>query len=163
MAAKNILMMSLMRILTPEEINELTTKHEGDSRVSLTELLEKSMKGIAFEHDQAKILPFSKKKNNIVCGSSVLEQLNAIQVEEHKVAITGFERHKIERDENGNTSNFILSEKEKFKDSHVRLKKKEVFNLYQKAASVDIELERKSSDDLKKSTKVGVLVDKAQY
>lgn len=163
MGAKNILMMSLMRILTPEEINELTTKHEGDSRVSLTELLEKSLKGIPFEHDQAKILPFSKKKNILVAGPSIQDLLNNLEPEVILTQSFGFQRHKIERDENGNTSNFILSEKEKFKDNQVKLKKKEVFNLYQKTASVDIDLERKTNDDLRKSTKVGVLVDKTQY
>lgn len=163
MGAKNILMMSLMRILTPEEINELTTKHEGDSRISLTELLEKSLKGIPYDHDQAKILPFNRKKNILVPGVQVLEFLAQLKVVENDVKNEEADKYKVQRDENGNTSNFILSEKEKFKESHVKLKKKEVFNLYRKAASVDIDVERKTNDDLKKSTKVGVLVDKTQF
>lgn len=163
MGAKNILMMSLLRILTPEEINELTTKHEGDSRVSLTELLEKSLKGQPFVHDQAQILPFSKKKNVLVVAAGALELLNLIPIELFEKETKESRREKIVRDENGNTSNFILSEKEKFKENHTRLKKKEVFSLYQKTASVDIELERKTNDDLKKSTKVGVLVNKQQF
>lgn len=163
MAAKNILMMSLLRILTPEEINELTTKHEGDSRVSLTELLEKSLKGLSCSHDQAHIIPFSKKKNVLVAASQVLEILNQIPLQQLEMKSSEDSHEKILRDEDGNTSNFILSEKEKFKENHTKLKQKEVFSLYQKTASVDIELERKTNDDLKKSTKVGVLVDKQQY
>lgn len=152
-----------MRILTPEEINELTTKHEGDSRISLTELLEKNLKGIPYDHDQAKILPFSRKKNILIPGPEVLEFLSQLKVVENAAKNEESDRYKVQRDENGNTSNFILSEKEKFKESHVKLKKKEVFNLYRKAASVDIDVERKTNDDLKKSTKVGVLVDKTQF
>lgn len=152
-----------MRILTPEEINELTTKHEGDSRISLTELLEKNLKGIPYDHDQAKILPFSRKKNILIPGPEVLEYLGQLKIQESVANNEEALKYRVQRDENGNTSNFILSEKEKFKESHVKLKKKEVFNLYRKAASVDIDVERKTNDDLKKSTKVGVLVDKTQF
>lgn len=93
MAAQNLLIMNLLRIITPEEIAEIATKHNGGKFLSLTDLVtERVEKKIhrdfsrpesieeiheahaqqAKEKDQsAKILPFNQKsktateKNNL--------------------------------------------------------------------------------------------------
>jgi hypothetical protein len=164
MAAKNVLMMNLMRILTPEEINELTSKHEGDLRTPLTSLLEEDI-GVRTGHQRpAKILPFSmRKKNSILAGPDTQDLLNSLSVEKLHKEDNESEQRKFEPDENGNTSYFILSEKERFKTNQKKLKGKEVMGLYRQASLVDLDLERKNKDNLNRSTKSGVLVNKEQF
>lgn len=86
MAAQNLLIMNLLRIITPEEIADIATKHNGGRFLSLTDLVTErverkiyrdftrpeSIEEIheahakqALEKDQtAKILPFNKKENH---------------------------------------------------------------------------------------------------
>lgn len=164
MAAQNVLMMNLMRILTPEEINELTTKHEGDSRVPLTSLLEQDI-GVRTGHQRpAKILPFSmRKKDRLMSGPECQDLLNSLPVEKLKKDDSEGEQRQFAPDEKGNTSYFILSEKERFKVNQKKLKGKEVMALYRQASLVDLNLERKNKDNLNRSTKSGVLVNKEQF
>ena len=66
MGAPNLLLADIFRILTPEELNELTSSSEGDSRISLTEFLVKKVDGVEMdfgdEENMAKILPFIRKE-----------------------------------------------------------------------------------------------------
>ncbi|MBC7711962.1 MAG: hypothetical protein H7177_01385, partial [Rhizobacter sp.] len=83
MAVQNLLIMNLLRIITPEEIADIATKHNGGKFLSLTDLVNErvdrkiyrdftssdSMDEIHEEHVQqsleksgAKILPFGKKE-----------------------------------------------------------------------------------------------------
>lgn len=164
MAAQNILMMNLMRILTPEEINELTTKHEGDSRVPLTLLLEEDIGVRTGAPRPAKILPFSmRKKGQVMSGSDCQDLLNGLAIEKLDKDQTEDVERQFAFDEEGNTSYFILSQKERFKMNQKKLKGKEVMRLYHQASLVDIKLERKNKDNLNRSTKSGVLVDKEQF
>ena len=162
MAAQNVLMMNLMRILTPEEIGELTTKHEGDSRVALTALLEQDIGVRTGPQRPAKILPFSMRtKGPIMAGpecQDLLNTLKVIKLEKEKKNEVRFAP-----DENANTSYFILSEKERFQVNQKKLKGKEVMVLYRRASSVDLDLEKKNKDNLNRSIISGVLVNKEQF
>jgi hypothetical protein len=85
MAAQNLLIMNLLRIITPEEIADIATKHNGGKFLSLTDLVTERVERKIYrdftrpesideiyeahahhakEKDQAaKILPFNKKEN----------------------------------------------------------------------------------------------------
>lgn len=85
MAVQNLLIMTLLRIITPEEIADIATKHNGGKFLSLTDLVNErvdrkiyrdftsvdSMDEIHEEHanqhnqteNSAKILPFKSEKN----------------------------------------------------------------------------------------------------
>ncbi|MCO4792625.1 MAG: hypothetical protein KC493_02850 [Bacteriovoracaceae bacterium] len=81
-AKRNFLIKSLIRVLTPEEISELTTTYCGERRVSLTSLLDQEFVGIEPEvgpkkdpeevatQSKAKILPFGKAADDAVLGDS---------------------------------------------------------------------------------------------
>jgi hypothetical protein len=84
MAVQNLLIMNLLRIITPEEVSDIATKHNGGKFLSLTDLVNEridrkiyrdfssadSVDEIHEEHAQqssekdggAKILPFGKKE-----------------------------------------------------------------------------------------------------
>lgn len=92
MATQNLLIMNLMRIITPEEIADIATKHNGGKFLSLTDLVNErvekeiyrdfssndSVDIIHEEHAQkqlekeAKILPFNLKEDQVV--SNVAEE-----------------------------------------------------------------------------------------
>lgn len=164
MAAKKVLMMNLMRILTPEEISELTTKHEGDTRIALTSLLEEDLGVSKGPLRPAKILPFSmRRKSPVMAGPECQDLFNEMRVEKLKVNKSKSEGPRFAPDEKGNTSYFILSEKERFKENQKKLKGLEILGLYSRASLVDLELERKNKDGQNPSTKSGVLVNKEQF
>lgn len=154
MGAHKILFMDLLRIITPEEINELTTKHEGEIRFSLTEMLEAQLAGRVFDPQQgerppADILPFP---------AATSDQKPSEDVAEASAAEEGLDLEK------ENTSCFILSEKKRFEKNQKILKAREVLQLYSKEASVNVDFRKKSkNDDLRKSGDVGLLVDKKHY
>jgi hypothetical protein len=172
MSAAIDLISGLMSIITPEEINELTTSSKGNVRLSLTDLMNMRIDGedLDFspeaEESGAKILPFKKIEEeqeeetieHFHVGENVQEYM------EHY-----FKCHELGNsavDEEGNrkdTSVFILNEKEKFEYSRKKLKSREVLGLYMKNATVDIEQEKMIRDDLSKSTRTGVLIDKKQF
>ena len=153
MGAKKILFMDILRIMTLEEIGELITKHEGEISSSLTERLEAEMNAthaaVVVSSEGAKILAFPGAPLPVV--ESMAEQLAPQQVEEE------------ESIENLNTGGFILQQKKRLENNQKKLKSREVFKLYQQESQVNLEAEKKHSQDLKKSIDVGVLVDKKQF
>jgi hypothetical protein len=159
----------ILRIITPEEISELTATSSGSSRLELTDMLDQFEDGEKFDFtndEGAKILPFKK-------GGEVEEeeQLAPVQAgpQVHEYFQHYIEKMKIgdtSKDVKGNTvetSVFILKEKERFKYVQSKLKQKEVMGLYMKNAGVDIEQEKTLKDDLSKSSRTGVLVNKKQF
>ena len=90
MATQNLLIMNLMRIITPEEIADIATKHNGGKFLSLTDLVNErvekeiyrdfssndSVDIIHEEHAQkqlekeAKILPFNLKEDQVVSNEA---------------------------------------------------------------------------------------------
>jgi len=178
--------MNLMRILTPEEINDLTTTYYGEKRVSLTALLDEDFLGIKVEEEsseesedvgKAKILPFNQKlenqeaapeeeilKGQYRVGKQVLVLFNKL----YGISADSFDGMKvdqvdvkIEKGKKG-TSLFILDQKEKLDSSQRKLKTKEVMGTYAKVASVDIQTEKEHKDDMSWSSHSGLLINKKQ-
>ncbi|MBC7540588.1 MAG: hypothetical protein H7281_17320 [Bacteriovorax sp.] len=185
MAIQNFLIMNLLRLITPEEIGDIATKHNGGKFLSLTDLVSErvdhkiyrdfsspdSMDEIHDAHNlstQAKILPFKKpmfedeevrEKNDEV--SSLNDMANATietNSDSKKLHV-----EVIEHKENENMSSFILIEKARLKRSQQILKQKEIIDLYQKNSNVDVEQIKGSNNNLALAREAGVLVNKKQY
>lgn len=165
---RSSLMMSLLRILTPEEINELTTTSEGNKRVPLTQLMYRKM-GVATSEtieasSLAKILPFTfpaSEEEQLESTESddvpfqVTDSEEPIETAEQEVSSNG-----PVNDEKMQTSVFILHEKKRLEANVHKMRSKELLKNYRKNASLDIEQERGLRDDMKKSSRLGVLVNK---
>lgn len=173
---------NLLRIITPEELGELTSKHNGGKFLSLTELVEERLDDIVrdFSSDEAydqtpskaKILPFKKPtnteevlelsedENTEVDGEihhAELKNSEAIEVKEKSTEVVP------EYNEKDNLSTFILLEKARLKRSQQTLKQKEIIQMYSQNAAVDIEQVKVEKENLNKSARSGVLVDKKQF
>jgi hypothetical protein len=173
LAAINLLT-DYLRLITPEEISELTTAYAGNSRVELTELLEHVSGGSPLEFGEdaegAKILPFVNKTNEVLAKSDdelaneVSAGPNVIEFVAHFLHVVSLgETSRGSSGEAVETSTFIINEKERFKYAQEKMKQKEIMSLYMKNALVDIEQEKTLKDDLSKSSQVGVLVNKKQF
>ena len=172
MVNKNVLLYHLVRILTPDELNELTSTSKGRNLVSLTKLLSQDLEDEKASTAGAKILPFKKKEGgagtkkssdilavDIKCGEKCLTIIDDY-VKRITVLNKRFSKNCPVSQE---TSSFIISEKTRFKDNYNKIKSKEILSLYQKNASVDIEREKSSkSEDQSSSSILGILVNKKQ-
>lgn len=169
MATASILT-DILRLLTPEEISELTSTSTGSTRASLTDLLDMFEDGEEldftdrFTDEGARILPFKKAQEveeevvHLNTGRQVCEYIEHFYSNKEMT-----KSDKTNKPETVVTSLFILKEKERFKYVQGKLKQKEVLDLYLKNSGVDIEQERMLKDDLSKSARSGVLVNKKQY
>jgi hypothetical protein len=159
MGARKILFMDMLRLITPEEISELVTKHEGEIKFALTEALEALLKGKEFDaangivENSDNVLQFPKAKTEetqeLVCEWPRINDAESGQVE-----------FKAESD---TTSSFILSEKKRFEKNQRILKSREIHKLYQAESAVNVEFKRQTSKDLNKSSEVGLLLDKKHF
>lgn len=182
MAAPNFLIMNLLRLITPEEIGEIATKHNGGKFLSLTELVRErvehqifrdfsspdSMEEIHEAHsNQAKILPFRKKDSEEQSSpqSPEHDSLNTLANEkiENELADKSIVEEVIEHKEDENMSSFIMIEKARLKRSQRTLKQKEIIDLYQKNSNVEVEQIKASNSNLGQEQEAGVLVNKKQY
>lgn len=158
MAESHNLIMQLLRIITPEEISEIATKHNGGKFLSLTALAVERFEKKVFrdfsgdeklhseleEKSAAKILPFKSENDD---GEE------EIKVHAPKMA----------HGENENMATFILIEKERLKRSQQTLKQKEIIDLYRKNSSVDVEQIKHTNQDIANSSETGTLVNKKHY
>lgn len=131
------LLSNLLRLITPDEIQQLTTISQGEERHSLTEMLRKEL---SLKLENSNVVPLQVVKTNV--EADIKEKKNFL-TESKGVA-------------------FILEIKEKMKSSQDSLKSKEIFALYKKSSLVDIDQEKNHKDDLKKSSFSGVLINKKQ-
>ncbi|MBP9681424.1 MAG: hypothetical protein KBD76_08465 [Bacteriovorax sp.] len=187
MAAPNFLIMNLLRLITPEEIGDIATKHNGGKFLSLTDLVNErverqiyrdfsspdSMEEIHDAHSaQAKILPFNKKptspdSNTAQEGEALLlagpenEKSGNTVIDKDKEE--GHTKEVIEHKEDENMSSFIMIEKARLKRSQRTLKQKEIIDLYQKNSNVEVEQIKASNSNLGHEQEAGVLVNKKQY
>ena len=189
MALQNPLIMKLLRIITPEEVGDIATKHNGGKFLSLNDLVNErvehkiyrdfssssAMDEIHDDHShsvQAKILPFKKTKTpeqeaELEIGqidnplSVMLESLVQAKQEGPKEAAEEIEA--VEHKENENMSSFILIEKARLKRSQQILKQKEIIDLYQKNSHVDVEQIKSSNTNFSEERESGVLVNKKQF
>lgn len=190
MAIQNLLIMNLLRLITPEEIGDIATKHNGGKFLSLTDLVKERVEHNIFrdfssaestdkiheEHlnnKQAKILPFKKPDALSVSKENTSEAENAGPTSladmaneslEHKGTDQGEGKQiETEHKENENMSSFILIEKARLKRSQQILKQKEIIDLYQKNSTVDVEQIKGSNTNLAQAKEAGVLINKKHY
>ncbi|MFA6237129.1 MAG: hypothetical protein WC635_07365 [Bacteriovorax sp.] len=179
--------MNLLRVITPEEIGDIATKHNGGKFLSLTDLVNErvehkiyrdfsdadSMDEIHEAHNQvsqAKILPFKKPdeldelKSN---QENESESRPAVNASDEKPSLQEIETEEtsaeIAHKENENMSSFIMIEKARLKRSQQTLKQKEIIDLYQKNSHVDVEAIKGSNNNLEEAREAGVLINKKQY
>lgn len=161
----------LLRIITPEEVNDLTTVGDMGAKDSLTDLLLGHNRGQEVSYTaggMAKILPFPGQEEEVsnlgindltdgdICTGERVHQfinnfITRVRFEVHPGA-TPVE-----------TTTFIINEKEKFKNVYTKIKGKEVLDLYAKNSVVDLSQERKNRRDLSQNSSTGVLVNKKHY
>ena len=187
MSAQSILIQNLLRILTPEEIGDIATKHNGGKFLSLNDLVNERIDKKIYRdfstqdymeefHEKskgAKILPF--KKNGDAEESSASEATDPTEEIAHQsltgmgeaqLAQAGASKESLEDSAHAdgeNMSSFILIEKARLKRSQKMLKQREIIDLYQKNSNVDVEQIRGSNNNLEQSSEAGVLVNKKQY
>ena len=145
---------SLLRIITPGEISELTKIASSRPRETLTDIMLRE-----FERGSGKveIEPSSK---------SVLDEdlekappsTSEDEDESVKLILKGGE-------EVSRGSLFILFQKEKLRSSVSKIKEREVFDSYKKNSSVDLNQEKQNRkrDDRNLSSHVGILINKKQF
>lgn len=171
MAAKALVLGSVLRILTPEEISYLTTTSEADSRMPLTDVIRKYQQGHLTdfserlnakkykEEGEGKILHFERPGTNeatiLQCGPEVAEHLHTLGGEDFAETVNAVQSEQ-------DSSSFILSEKRRLEKNSAKMRSREVLKMYQQTASVDIQAERSLKEDLSKSTQLGILVDRKQ-
>ena len=141
---------SLLRIITPGEISELTKIASSRPRVALTEIMvreqhrenrEEALSSEPISSDEVKgNIPKSLRDNN------------------SKLVLKGGE-------ELSKGSLFILSQKDKLRSSVSKIKEREVFDSYKKNSSVDLNQEKQNRkrDDRNLSSHVGILINKKQF
>lgn len=184
MAATNHLVMELLRIITPEEVGEITTKHNGGKFQSLTDLVNERVQKNIYrnfaknidldeENEGAKILPF--RLEDLEDSAEVVEEgveVPDLNKSELNKGLTELAKNMVQKqspeseeahESDENMSSFILIEKARLKRSQQTLKRKEVLELYQKNISVDVEQIRGQEENLTQSNEAGVLVNKKQY
>lgn len=183
-------MMSLLRVLTPEEINELTTTSDGHNRVSLTQLMYHKM-GVETQAELeqsslAKILPFTyptPEKEDVVAPEGPVRQAGA-QVEQAPIVEKPI-APQIKKETVANlapplapsvqgealvaegrlaTSVFILHEKRKIEATVQKMRSRELMASYKKNAAVEIHHYSKEAkeEEPQHSSLTGILVNKKQ-
>lgn len=177
---------TILRMLTPSEVQELTASSSGEAFSSLTDMmLERIHSALPASHkkkeEAAKILPFEKP----VASSAPDEIDQRFQAFEERSASASERQQEAKRkamdahvhfsgtsvafeeeeviEEQIETSVFILAEQRKLKKSQKRLKGQEVLQLYQKNAAVSVEQEKQANQDMSKSTNSGILINKKRY
>ena len=183
-------MFRILRLLTPGEIEELTSSSSGGAQESLTSLMLSQMadfdavEQIDEEASGAKILPFNmgagKKRKHV--RDSIDEEMEghakrteeaesrrdeAIRLASEKsVQFSGSSvafDEEAQVEEKLDTSVFILAEQRKLKKAQEKLKVKEVIGLYQRNAAVSVEQEKKVNEDMSKSTYSGILINRRRF
>lgn len=173
--------------MTPEEIGDIATKHNGGKFLALTDLVnERIEKNIHRDfsnleymeeiHEQkeaaeklAKVLPFKKGETPAgEAGANTEGEVSLSSLAHGSLeggAAVALEPHeeKAAHAEGENMSSFILIEKERLKRSQKILKQKEIIDLYQKNVNVDVEQIRSSNSNFTQSNEAGVLVNKKQF
>ena len=178
-----------LRILTPEEIHQLTVISSGGARRSLTSMIEEQLFPTAIQakpvltvvnatandevqkksdetlktETDTQVLPFKQK---VVPGPNT-EQAQSGNVRETKVIVQGSTARFVDAEpevieEKIDTTMFILEEKKRSEKTQKVLKSLEVLQLYKKSSSVDLNQERMSNKDFSTANGNGLLINKKQ-
>lgn len=182
------LVKNLLRILTPEEIAELTTSSSEKKKVNLSLLIQSDLNGENYievmetyqnpddgndekELGEAKILPFGEEEveEEVSFVFQVGQRVNSLIEEYGKVfaeldkKVVGAKRFPKKRSFSGKkqTSELILEQKKKLHESYSKIKSQEVLSLYQETNSNEVQ-KRTKDEDFSYSSKLGVLINKKQ-
>ncbi|MEC8623436.1 MAG: hypothetical protein VXY34_01345 [Bdellovibrionota bacterium] len=143
---------SLLRIITPGEISELTKIASLRPREALTDIM---------------LRDYQRGRENIDKDSSSTANLDEDLEETPSVQSGGLESRLVLKggEELSRGSLFILFQKEKLRSSVSKIKEKEVFDSYKKNSSVDLNQEKQNRkrDDRNLSSHVGILINKKQF
>lgn len=164
------MMRDILRIITPQEINDLTTTSDGENRISLTYILDDEIdridlisQGMAKEANN--ILLF-KKKRDFKSGNSCKRLFKFIQLENTVEVVLNFDllnkKSKHKGDSTIDRRDNFLSAQESLREAQKKLKSAEVLQLYRKSSDISVEQVRSSHDDLSKSNNQGILINKKQ-
>ncbi len=143
---------SLLRIITPDEISELTKIASLRPREALTEIMLRD-----YERGREKTAMDSPVKTAL--DEDLKDApLGLSDGKEVKLILKGSE-------ELSRGSLFILFQKEKLRSSVSKIKEREVFDSYKKNSSVDLNQEKQNRkrDDRNLSSHVGILINKKQF
>lgn len=181
------LIKNLLRILTPEEIAELTTSSSEKKKVSLSLLIQSDLEGEDYEEvmekyqkvgeskeeelSEAKILPFDTEgvEEGVAFTFQTGQRVHSLIQEYGKVfaeldkKVLGNKRFPKKNSFSGKkqTSELILEQKKKLHASYSRIKSQEILSLYRETNSTEIQ-KSKSEEDFSYSSKLGVLINKKQ-
>ena len=171
MSASKSLLLGVLRIITPEEISELTTSSKGSRRIPLNEVIENYFNG---ENIDSLFMVNEEDAEVIELDASSTEKSGAESFDNNCTRMLStylenpvkFRKELCDTltDESGRTNDtsiFILNEKERFKKNQRKLKTQEVKSLYQDSKKVVVS-KVKDADIINDSTNSGVLVNKKQ-
>lgn len=186
MEFKGELVRNLLRILTPEEIADLTVSSSGKKKVDLSLLVESSLRGEDYksiiekaqvedeeesELNEAKILPFDEgevktEPLTFQAGQRVhalMEQYSKVFAEMDKKVLGPKRFPKIKGfSSKQQTSTLILEQKKKLFASYSKIKSMEVLSLYKDSNAVELKHTKGKEEDFSLSSRQGVLVNKKQ-
>lgn len=164
----NNLLKDLLRVITPNEINELTTKSDGDNLAPLSEYLLDQLEEFDWRDRHGEEEEF-KKKVSFRAGKSASKLFRFVGLTNTKTIVIllddkedkAKEQEYKSKESRGNENDF-LDIKDKLHIAYRKTKGKEVMNLYQNYAAIDIKQLKTTKDDLKKSAHAGNLINKRQ-
>ena len=159
MSQSNKIIRYLLRLITPDEISELTKIAGSKPKVPLTEILENEISKERNKELNKHEKIFSSDGGPDEGKVEDSKEGRKDESSEKKLSL-GEKKEEVLRG-----SLFILAQKEKLKSSVSRIKEKEVLELYKKNSSVDInqEKENRKRADRTLTSHTGVLVNKRQF
>lgn len=166
------LLKDILRVLTPNEINELTTKSDGDNLAPLSEILLEEIDELEFrdrngdESEYQKKVTFRAGKS----ASKLFRFVGLTNTETIVIVVEEDEKRSSKRaskkykDDDGavDEEQDFLRIKEDLNGAYRKIKGKEVLTLYKNYAAIDINQLKATKDDLKRSAHSGNLVNKRQ-
>lgn len=183
------LVKNLLRVLTPEEIAELTTSSSEKKKVSLSLLMQSDLNGENYlevmetfqspdeelrgkkDLSEARILPFDSEhaEEDVSFTFQAGQRVHALLEEYGKVfaeldkKVLGQKRFPKKKSYTGKkqTSELILEQKKKLHDSYSKIKSQEVLSLYQETSATEVQ-KRSKDEEFSYSSKLGVLINKKQ-
>jgi hypothetical protein len=167
------LLKDILRVLTPNEINELTTKSDGDNLAPLSEILLEEIDEIDFRQRNGEDTEY-KKKVTFRAGKSASKLFRFVGLTNTKTIVIVVEEdekrtslrsskssNKGEEGQKDDEQDF-LQIKEDLNGAYRKIKGQEVLTLYKNYAAIDINQLKATKDDLKKSAHSGNLINKRQ-
>ena len=140
----------VLGLISLDFIESMTTFSGGGKKEPLTDMLVTYMS-----------LDSNKKTDN---KDNKKEDLKDEQVQQRaKILPFKADQQQEKSNKKCSTSSFIFEEKKKSEIIQRKMKGKEIIELYQKSSEINIKQEKALRDDLGKSYKIGILINKRQY